>query len=167
MFHCGFTLNRNSHQWVWGRSYDGKIQPQVLWLIPSFCVFFSSFHLACTSTCIPGRAETKRISIIPVYPCTVFFNIGGMSAFIFSALCYSKNARFAISSRGWAPGESEMSKGSPRQHPTPSKPKLQISPELRSLRRGGKKPKTPFAQPQDSSAETFTLRTNSGHFIDL
>lgn len=79
---------------------------------------FFSFHLACISTLRWGRAETKRISIIPVYPCTVLFNISGMSAFVFFVLCYSKNSRFAISSQGWAPGESAMSKGSPRQHPS-------------------------------------------------
>lgn len=97
-----------------GRSLDWKI----LWLIPTFCVFFS-FHLACISTLRWGWAKTKRISIIPVYPRTVFFNISGMSAFVYFALCYSKNARFAISSLGWAPGQSGMSKGSPpRQHPS-------------------------------------------------
>lgn len=104
----------------------GKSNPESFDYFPP-SVFFPSLHLACVSTRIPGWAETKGISIIPVYPCTVFFNISGMSAFIFSVLCYSKNARFAISSQGWAPGKSGMSKGSPRQHPTPSEPNLHLS----------------------------------------
>lgn len=94
---------------------------RVLWLILSFHVFFS-FHLACISSLRWEWAETKRISIISVYPLTVPFNIIGMSAFVFFVLCYSKNARFAVSSQGWALGESGMSKGSPRQHPSLPQP---------------------------------------------
>lgn len=132
----------------------GKSNPESFDYFPPSVFFFSSLHLACVSTRIPGWAETKGISIIPVYPCTVFFNISGMSAFIFSVLCYSKNARFAISSQGWAPGKSGMSKGSPRQHPTPSEPNLHLSLESGHRSRLTKHAPIPEKTPQITISST-------------
>ncbi len=118
--------------WDWRTCLNGKIPSQVL---PCFLSF--SPHLVCISPCIPGWAETKRIRLIPAYPSTVFFNINGMSDFICSVLCYSRNASFCVSSQGWAPGESRKSRGSLTQHPSPPPPTLpsdpRPNPQQRSL----------------------------------
>lgn len=94
----------------WNRNtcLNGKIPPQVL-----LCFLSISPHLDCISPYIPGWAETERIRLIPAYPSTVFFNINGMSAFICSVLCYSRNASLCVSSRGWASGKSRKSGGLP------------------------------------------------------
>lgn len=68
-----------------------------------------------------GVSRDERIRIIPAYPCTVFFNISGMSPFICSVPCYSRNARFAVSRRlQAAPGETRESRRSPCKPPPPS-----------------------------------------------
>lgn len=94
---------------------------RVLWLI----LFSWVLLLLSPSLCFHSQTRVSRDKRDHSHPCLSSCcnsNISGMSAFVFLgvffALCYSKNGRFAISSQGWAPGESGMSKGSLRQHPS-------------------------------------------------
>lgn len=129
-------LNRRETLWTWLSLKQKKcifcvwnrVKKYELWWenptpspsIISLLLIFSSPSLKSQPSAHPisGWAETKRIRIIPPYPCTVFFNIYGMSSFICSVLCYTRNARFTVSSQGWAPSESRRSPMQP-PHPTP------------------------------------------------
>lgn len=122
----GLPLNQNLHLWVSDRSFNEQVQPLVLSLI----LFPFSLCLVRMSTCKPEWAETWRLRIIPVYPCNVFFNIAGMSAFIFSVFRYSRNARFTIRSQAQA---SRKSREWPMWHPTSTKNNLHLCTKQRKL----------------------------------
>lgn len=104
----------------------GKSNPESL--IISLLLFF--FSLFAPSPCFHSHTRVSRDKRDQYHPCLSLYCIFQYQwnvCLIFSVLCYSKNARFAISSQGWAPGKSGMSKGSPRQHPTPREPNLHLS----------------------------------------